>query len=125
MINNNYKNQIENIISLINDKNFKKSILLIEDLINKFPNDFFLENFYGTILLNNKEYDKAEKYFKLSINNNNKFSAAYFNLGLLLYENGQYKKAIENFSFTIDLDNSHSQAFLYIAMSYENYFQDC
>ena len=46
MINNNYKNQIENIISLINDKNFKKSILLIEDLINKFPNDFFLENFY-------------------------------------------------------------------------------
>ena len=120
MINNNYKNQIENIISLINDKNFKKSILLIEDLINKFPNDFFLENFYGTILLNNKEYDKAEKYFKLSINNNNKFSAAYFNLGLLLYENGQYKKAIENFLFTIDLDNSHSQAFLYIAMSYEN-----
>ena len=26
MINNNYKNQIENIISLINDKNFKKSV---------------------------------------------------------------------------------------------------
>ena len=39
MINNNYKNQIENIISLINDKNFKKSILLIEDLINKIDAD--------------------------------------------------------------------------------------
>lgn len=120
MINNNYKNEIENIISLINSKNLKKSLSLIEDLIKNFPDDFFLENFYGTVLLNIKEYQKAEKYFELSIKNNNKYTPAYSNLGLLFYENKQYHKAIKNFLFAIDLDNRNYQALFHIALSYEN-----
>ena len=120
MINNNYKNEIEKIISLINSKNLKKSIPLIEDLIKNFPDDFFLENFYGTVLLNIKEYQKAEKYFELSIKNNSKYTPAYFNLGLLFYENKQYHRAIKNFLTTIDLDNRNYQALFHIALSYEN-----
>lgn len=120
MINNNYKNEIENIISLIKNKNLKKSIPLIEDLIKNFPDDFFLENFYGTVLLNIKEYQKAEKYFELSIKNNSKYTPAYFNLGLLFYENKQYHRAIKNFLTAIDLDNRNYQALFHIALSYEN-----
>ena len=120
MINNNYKNEIEKIVSLINSKNLKKSIPLIEDLIKNFPDDFFLENFYGTVLLNIKEYQKAEKYFELSIKNNSKYTPAYFNLGLLFYENKQYHRAIKNFLTAIDLDNSNYQALFHIALSYEN-----
>ena len=120
MINNNYKNEIEKIISLINSKNLKKSIPLIEDLIKNFPDDFFLENFYGTVLLNIKEYQKAEKYFELSIKNNSKYTPAYFNLGLLFYENKQYHRAIKNFLTAIDLDNRNYQALFHIALSYEN-----
>jgi predicted O-linked N-acetylglucosamine transferase (SPINDLY family) len=120
MINNNYKNEIENIISLIKSKNLKKSLPLIEDLIKNFPNDFFLENFYGTVLLNIKEYQKAERYFELSIKNNSKYIPAYFNLGLLFYENKQYLKAIKNFLTAIDLDNRNYQALFHIALSYEN-----
>ena len=120
MINNNYKNEIEKIVSLINSKNLKKSIPLIEDLIKNFPDDFFLENFYGTVLLNIKEYQKAEKYFELSIKNNSKYTPAYFNLGLLFYENKQYHRAIKNFLTAIDLDNRNYQALFHIALSYEN-----
>jgi len=120
MINNNYKNEIESIISLIKSKNLKKSLPLIEDLIKNFPNDFFLENFYGTVLLNIKEYQKAEKYFELSIKNNSKYIPAYFNLGLLFYENKQYNRAIKNFLTAIDLDNRNYQALFHIALSYEN-----
>lgn len=120
MINNNYKNEIEKIVSLINSKNLKKSIPLIEDLIKNFPDDFFLENFYGTVLLNIKEYQKAEKYFELSIKNNSKYTPAYFNLGLLFYENKQYHSAIKNFLTAIDLDNRNYQALFHIALSYEN-----
>jgi predicted O-linked N-acetylglucosamine transferase (SPINDLY family) len=120
MINNNYKNEIENIIGLIKSKNLKKSLPLIEDLIKNFPNDFFLENFYGTVLLNIKEYQKAEKYFELSIKNNSKYIPAYFNLGLLFYENKQYHRAIKNFLTAIDLDNRNYQALFHIALSYEN-----
>ena len=120
MINNNYKHEIESIISLIKSKNLKKSLPLIEDLIKNFPNDFFLENFYGTVLLNIKEYQKAEKYFELSIKNNSKYIPAYFNLGLLFYENKQYHRAIKNFLTAIDLDNRNYQALFHIALSYEN-----
>ncbi|NKA01116.1 MAG: tetratricopeptide repeat protein, partial [Proteobacteria bacterium] len=104
----------------INSKNLKKSIPLIEDLIKNFPDDFFLENFYGTVLLNIKEYQKAEKYFELSIKNNSKYTPAYFNLGLLFYENKQYHRAIKNFLTAIDLDNRNYQALFHIALSYEN-----
>ncbi|NKA16998.1 MAG: tetratricopeptide repeat protein [Alphaproteobacteria bacterium] len=79
-----------------------------------------MENFYGTVLLNIKEYQKAEKYFELSIKNNSKYTPAYFNLGLLFYENKQYHRAIKNFLTAIDLDNKNYQALFYIALSYEN-----
>ncbi len=81
---------------------------------------FFLENLYGTILLNTKQYDKAENYFRLSIKNNNKFSSSYFNLGLLLYENKKYKEAINNFLLAVDLDKEHYDATLYLALSYQS-----
>jgi predicted O-linked N-acetylglucosamine transferase (SPINDLY family)/lipopolysaccharide biosynthesis regulator YciM len=120
MINKNYKDEVEHALNLINKKDFEKSSLVIEQLVKKFPNDFFLENLYGTLLLNTKKYDEAENYFRLSIKNNKKFSSSYFNLGLLLYENKQYKEAINNFLLAINLDKEHYQATLYLALSYEN-----
>jgi predicted O-linked N-acetylglucosamine transferase (SPINDLY family) len=120
MINKNYKDEVEHALNLIKKKDFEKSSLVIEQLVKKFPNDFFLENLYGTLLLNTKKYDEAENYFRLSIKNNKKFSSSYFNLGLLLYENKQYKEAINNFLLAINLDKEHYQATLYLALSYEN-----
>ena len=107
MINKNYKDEVEHALNLIKKKDFEKSSLVIEQLVKKFPNDFFLENLYGTLLLNTKKYDEAENYFRLSIKNNKKFSSSYFNLGLLLYENKQYKEAINNFLLAINLDKEH------------------
>ena len=120
MINKNYKDEVEHALNLIKKKDFEKSSLVIEQLVKKFPNDFFLENLYGTLLLNTKKYDEAENYFRLSIKNNKKFSSSHFNLGLLLYENKQYKEAINNFLLAINLDKEHYQATLYLALSYEN-----
>ena len=94
MINPKYKDQIQIAIELISNKDFKGSAKIVEELIQKFPNDFFLENFYGTIFLNLNQYDKAENYFKLSINNNKHFSSAYYNLGLIFNEKKDYKNTI-------------------------------
>jgi protein O-GlcNAc transferase len=120
MINKNYKDEVEHALNLINKKDFQSSSLVVEQLVKKFPGDFFLENLYGTLLLNTKQYDKAENYFRLSIKNNNKFSPSYFNLGLLLYENKKYKEAINNFLLAVDLDKEHYDATLYLALSYQS-----
>jgi predicted O-linked N-acetylglucosamine transferase (SPINDLY family) len=120
MINKNYKDKVQYVLNLINKKDFEGAVLIVMQLVKKFPNDFFLENLYGTLLLNIKQYDKAENYFRLSIKNNNKFSSSYFNLGLLLYGNKQYKEAINNFLLAVNLDKEHYQATLHLALSYEN-----
>jgi predicted O-linked N-acetylglucosamine transferase (SPINDLY family) len=120
MINKNYKDDVEHALNLINKKDFERSSLVIEQLVKKFPGDFFLENLYGTLLLNAKQYDLAENYFRSSIKNNNKFSSSYFNLGLLLYENKKYKDAINNFLLAVDLDKEHYDATLYLALSYQS-----
>ena len=54
MINKNYKDDVEHALNLINKKDFERSSLVIEQLVKKFPGDFFLENLYGTLLLNAK-----------------------------------------------------------------------
>lgn len=119
MINLNYKNQIEDIIILIKEKKFQDALTFLEKLINKYPDDFFLENFYGTVFLNLKEFNKAETFFRSSIKNNNKFSSAYFNLGLVLFEKKNFKEAIIYFLETIKIQTDHSQALFYIAKSYQ------
>jgi protein O-GlcNAc transferase len=120
MINKNYKDEVEHALNLIKKKDFERSSLVIEQLVKKFPDDFFLENLYGILLLNTKQYDKAENYFRLSIKNNKKFASSYFNLGLLFYKNKKYKEAINNFLLAVDLDKENYDAILYLALSYQD-----
>ena len=117
MINSKYKDQIQIAIELISNKDFKGSAKIVEELIPKFPNDFFLENFYGTIFLNLKQYDKAENYFKLSINNNKQFPSAYYNLGLLFNEKKDYKNTILYLNKLLEFDENFECIYL-IGLAY-------
>lgn len=117
MINSKYKDQIQIAIELISNKDFKGSAKIVEELIQKFPNDFFLENFYGTIFLNLKQYDKAENYFKLSINNNKQFPSAYYNLGLLFNEKKDYKNTILYLNKLFEFDENFECIYL-IGLAY-------
>ena len=68
-----YQSKIKEVLFLIEQKNYQDSLKEIEKLINDFPDDFFLENFYGVIHLNINNLDIAEKYFNLSIKHNSEF----------------------------------------------------
>ena len=65
-----YQDKIKEVLVLIEKKKYQDSLKEIQKLINNFPDDFFLENFYGVINLNIKNLDIAEKYFNLSIKHN-------------------------------------------------------
>ena len=114
-----YKDQIQTAMDSIQTQDFDKSITIVKKLIDEYPDDFFLENFYGTILLNIKQYDLAEKYLNLSIVNNKEYSPAYYNLGLILFNKKEYEDAIKNFLSAAELDKENYQALLHIALSYE------
>ena len=45
MVNPKYKDQIQIAIELISNKDFKGSAKIVEELIQKFPNDFFFRKF--------------------------------------------------------------------------------
>lgn len=120
MINFQYKEKIEEATNLINNKKLEEAEKIIKDLIINFPNDFFLENFYGVILLNRKDFKNSEKFLKNSIKNNDKFISSYLNLGIVYYEIKKYNDAINNFSKVLELQSDHLQAVYYIALSYQS-----
>ena len=119
MINLKYKTKIEEATNLINNKKLDDASNILKELIIKFPNDFFLENFYATILLNQKDFDSSEKFLKNSIKNNDKFVSSYLNLGIVYYETKKFNNAINNFLKALEIEPDNTQVIYYTAISYQ------
>ena len=64
MIQEDLSEEIKKILELLRQHLFLDAKDQIELLLNKYPNNFFLENIYGNIFLNLKDYDNAIFRFK-------------------------------------------------------------
>ena len=113
-----YQSKIKEVLFLIEQKNYKDSLNEIEKLITNFPDDFFLENFYGVINLNINNLDVAEKYFNLSIKHNSEFGPSNFNLGKIFYIKKNYDKAIELFLKSLQFDKNNKEIYYNLAQSF-------
>lgn len=113
-----YQSKIKEVLFLIEQKNYQDSLKEIEKLINDFPDDFFLENFYGVIHLNINNLDTAEKYFNLSIKHNSEFGPSNFNLGKVFYIKNNYDKAIEFFLKSLQFDKNNKEIYYNLAQSF-------
>ena len=82
MIKEYYREQINEIILFINQKNLFQAKNKIDILIKKYPEDPFLENIYGTILLNLEDIDSAISIFEILIKKYPDNSIFYFSLSL-------------------------------------------
>ena len=82
MIQEDSSEEIKKILGLLRQNLFLDAKDQIELLLKKDPNNFFLENLYGNIFLNSKDYDNAILRFKKSININENFSTGYYNLAI-------------------------------------------
>lgn len=118
MSNLSYQNKIKEVLLLIDKKNYKESLEEIKKLINNFPDDFFLENFYGVIHLNINNLDKAEECFNLSIKHNPDFSPSNFNLGKIFYIRKKYDEAIEFFLKSLYFDKNNKEIYYSLAQSF-------
>ena len=94
LLNKKYENEIKDILNLFNLKNFIESEKKLEDLILKFPNDYFLENIYGVVLAAQKKYEQALIKFKKAVNLNKSFPDGYYNIATTLVNIFKYTEEI-------------------------------
>jgi tetratricopeptide (TPR) repeat protein len=77
------------------------------------------EHAKGTESLLSKRYDEAISYFKKAIELNQKFTEAYYNLGIAYEELGRYKDSMGVLKEAVQLDPTHANA--YYALGYAYY----
>lgn len=118
-LNKKYENEIKDILDLLNLKNFTESEKKLEDLIIKFPNDFFIENIYGVVLAAQKKYEQALTKFKISVNLNKNFSDGYYNIATTLLNIFKYTEAIDYFHKCIEIKNDYYDAYFNLADCYK------
>jgi tetratricopeptide (TPR) repeat protein len=102
------KNEIENIISLVENKNIDLAEVKILNLINKNNKNELYYNIYGVILLKKKNFELAEVNLKKAVKINPNYVEALNNLGLVLKDQERYNEALEIFNKAIKLDNNFS-----------------
>jgi len=83
----------------------------ITEIIKKIPNNYFLYNLLGAILLGQKRLDEAIISFKKSIKILPNYADAYNNLGGIFAQKKNYTEAIDYFKKAIQINPNYSQAY--------------
>ena len=111
MIKDVYKQEINEILSLLKEKNFLNAKIKIENLIKTYPNDAFLENMYGVFLLNCNNLKDAIFVFNKLIKKHPNNAVAYYNLGVCYEKEKLYDEARDYLLSAIDRNNDYVEAF--------------
>ena len=64
------------------NKVWKNEETLLKESVDKAPDDYFINNWYGVILMNNAKYIEALKYFEISVKLNPTYPYVYANIEL-------------------------------------------
>ena len=107
----NLKTQVFEIQNLLKLNKYKESIDKSLNLNSLYPNNFFLLNIHGFILLKLHEWESAKKYFLNSISLNKSFPVAYYNLGLCEINLRNLDNALNNFFLAIKYKTNYKDAF--------------
>ena len=126
-LNKKYENDIKDILNLFNKKNYIETEQKIKNLVIKYPDDCFIVNIYGVVLVAQKKNEQALIEFKKAINLNKSFSDGYFNIGTTLIKLFKYNEALYYFHKCIEINKNYYDAYFNLAdcykriKNYENY----
>lgn len=119
-INNNLKIEIDKIINLYKQKNFKEALILSNKVIEKNKNIPFLLNLNGLINLSLEKWQNAIFAFKKALDSDDKFVEAYNNIGVAYSHIGDDKKAVENYTLAIRLKKDYANGYNNLASHYDD-----
>ena len=98
-------------------KAWKSALVLYEDILIKYPNEFLALNSAGVECMFLNEDQKALDYFNRSVKAAPKNYKSYFNRGLLYLKNNKPNLAIQSFNQSLELYN-YSKAYAGRASAY-------
>jgi len=119
-INNNLKIEIDKIINLYKQKNFREALILSNKVIEKNKNIPFLLNLNGLINLSLEKWQNAIFAFKKALDTDDKFVEAYNNIGVAYSHIGDDKKAVENYTLAIRLKKDYANGYNNLASHYDD-----
>ena len=119
-INNNLKIEIDKIINLYKQKNFREALILSNKVIEKDKNIPFLLNLNGLINLSLEKWHNAIFAFKKALDADDKFVEAYNNIGVAYSHIGDDKKAVENYTLAIRLKKDYANGYNNLASHYDD-----
>jgi tetratricopeptide (TPR) repeat protein len=119
-INNNLKIEIDKIINLYKQKNFRDALILSNKVIEKDKNIPFLLNLNGLINLSLEKWHNAIFAFKKALDVDDKFVEAYNNIGVAYSHIGDDKKAVENYTLAIRLKKDYANGYNNLASHYDD-----
>jgi tetratricopeptide (TPR) repeat protein len=119
-INNNLKIEIDKIINLYKQKNFREALILSNKVIEKDKNIPFLLNLNGLINLSLEKWQNAIFAFKKALDIDDKFVEAYNNIGVAYSHIGDDKKAVENYTLAIRLKKDYANGYNNLASHYDD-----
>ena len=119
-INNNLKIEIDKIINLYKQKNFRDALILSNKVIEKDKNIPFLLNLNGLINLSLEKWHNAIFAFKKALHADDKFVEAYNNIGVAYSHIGDEKKAVENYTLAIRLKKDYANGYNNLASHYDD-----
>ena len=105
-----YTDELERIEEILNneEKNkYQNSILTIEKILNRYPNNLTAQNLKGQLLFGLKSYDNAINYFNSLIELNGNDADYFIKLGICYLEMGLEAKAQENYNKAIELEPTY------------------
>jgi len=110
---------VEEIVNLINNKDFynaeKELLKIIKVKKNSFKAHFLLGNVFAVI----KKFEKAIEHYKISYSLQPDNKNTVYNLGVMYREKGELNTSKIFFKKTLSLDTNHLNANLSLAKTYE------
>ena len=102
--------KFEEIINYFKSGKFVTAKEKVVKLIEKFPNNYSLYSLLGSILVGQKNLDKAVISFKKSIQINPNYAVGYNNLAVTLAGLQKFDESINNYQRAIQIKPNYAEA---------------
>ena len=108
--NNPSQNQLDEVMELFSNSQFDSAQMLVQKLIENFPNDALLFNISGACLNEMGQIDLAINNFEKALLIKSDYTEVHYNLGVAFQKNFQIDKAIKHYEIAISLKHAYPTA---------------
>ena len=105
------RDQLQPMINLYGQGQFQKTLDMISQLLQKFPNSVNLYNIQGAANAALGQLDAAIDGYKKALTIKPDYAEAYNNMGITLKKQGKLEEAIEAYSNALAIETNHTQAY--------------